>query len=116
LRHPLQHLRGRAIDTLQSSGICVEVGGEELNTEGIFKEALRACQVVNAPLLYRAAYKIPYSILKFAMTLDGKIASSTGHAAWVSSELSRERVFSTRAVSDAVIVGGNTVRRDSMYL
>jgi riboflavin biosynthesis pyrimidine reductase len=46
----------------------------------------------------------------------GKIASSTGHAAWVSSELSRERVFSTRAVSDAVIVGGNTVRRDSMYL
>jgi diaminohydroxyphosphoribosylaminopyrimidine deaminase/5-amino-6-(5-phosphoribosylamino)uracil reductase len=37
LRHPLQHLRGRAIDTLQSSGICVEVGGEELNTEGIFK-------------------------------------------------------------------------------
>jgi diaminohydroxyphosphoribosylaminopyrimidine deaminase/5-amino-6-(5-phosphoribosylamino)uracil reductase len=50
------------------------------------------------------------------MTLDGKIASSTGHAAWVSSELSRERVFSTRAVSDAVIVGGNTVRRDSMYL
>jgi len=116
LRHPLQHLRGRAIDTLRSSGVCVEVGGEELNTEGIFKEALRACQVVNAPLLYRAAYKIPFSILKFAMTLDGKIASSTGHAAWVSSELSRERVFSTRAVSDAVIVGGNTVRRDNPRL
>jgi diaminohydroxyphosphoribosylaminopyrimidine deaminase/5-amino-6-(5-phosphoribosylamino)uracil reductase len=48
------------------------------------------------------------------MTLDGKIAASSGHAAWVSGELSRARVFRVRAQSDAVIVGGNTVRRDSM--
>ncbi len=44
----------------------------------------------------------------------GKIAASSGHAAWVSGELSRARVFRMRAQSDAVIVGGNTVRRDSM--
>ena len=44
------------------------------------------------------------------MTADGKIATSTGHSAWVSSTASRQLVFETRAHSDAVIVGGNTVR------
>lgn len=43
----------------------------------------------------------------------GKIATSSGHAAWVSSAESRQRVFKTRAESDAIVVGGNTVRRDS---
>jgi len=50
------------------------------------------------------------------MTLDGKIATSAGHAAWVSSALSRQRVFDCRARSDAVVVGGQTVRRDDPRL
>ena len=56
------------------------------------------------------------STLKYAMTLDGKIATPTGHAAWVSNSQSRQRVFAQRAVADAVIVGGNTVRRDNPRL
>jgi riboflavin biosynthesis pyrimidine reductase len=63
--------------------------------------------------VYRAEYKRPFSVLKYAMTLDGKIAASTGHAAWVSGKESRQKVFAMRARSDAIIVGGNTVRRDS---
>lgn len=35
------------------------------------QKALKACQLVNAPLLYRAANRLPYSVLKYAMTLDG---------------------------------------------
>ena len=50
------------------------------------------------------------------MTLDGKIATSTGHSAWVSSPASRQQVFETRARSDAVIVGGQTVRLDNPRL
>ena len=50
------------------------------------------------------------------MTLDGKIATSTGHSAWVSSPLSRQQVFENRARSDAVIVGGQTVRLDNPRL
>lgn len=46
----------------------------------------------------------------------GKIAASSGHAAWISNTLSRSRVFELRGRSDAIIVGGNTVRRDSMNL
>lgn len=45
----------------------------------------------------------------------GKIAASSGHAAWISSKESRSRVFELRGRSDAIVVGGNTVRRDSEY-
>lgn len=48
----------------------------------------------------------------FFCLLTGKIAASSGHAAWISSKLSRTRVFELRGQSDAVIVGGNTVRQD----
>ncbi len=50
------------------------------------------------------------------MTLDGKIATSMGHSAWVSSPASRQQVFESRARSDAVIVGGQTVRLDNPRL
>ena len=68
------------------------------------------------PLLHRAVLHRPLSILKYAMTLDGKIATYTGHSAWVSGPACRARVFETRARSDCVIVGGNTVRRDNPRL
>ncbi len=50
------------------------------------------------------------------MTLDGKIATQAGHSAWVTSPQARALVFEQRARSDAVIVGGNTVRRDNPRL
>ncbi|XP_059076763.1 riboflavin biosynthesis protein PYRR, chloroplastic isoform X2 [Cryptomeria japonica] len=115
LRHPLKHFRGKAIKALRDARIEVDVLGEDLQNKNI-QEALRACQLVNAPLLYREACRMPFSVLKYAMTLDGKIAASTGHAAWVSSKMSRKRVFEARSRSDAVIVGGNTVRRDNPRL
>ncbi|CAK9207990.1 unnamed protein product [Sphagnum jensenii] len=117
IRHPFEHLQGRGITALRHAGLNVDVAGEDLvDSRGNIAVALKSCRVVNAPLLYKAAYKIPFSLLKYAMTLDGKIAASSGHAAWVSGELSRARVFRTRAQSDAVIVGGNTVRRDNPSL
>ena len=49
------------------------------------------------------------------MGLTGKIAASSEHAAWISGKNSRSRVFELRGRSDAVVVGGNTGRRDSKY-
>lgn len=115
IRHPLQHLRGNAVRALRSEGLLVDVLGEDLQSKA-FEEALKSCLVVNAPLLYRAASRVPFSVLKYAMTLDGKIAASSGHASWISSKMSRSRVFELRGRSDAVIVGGNTVRRDNPHL
>ncbi|KQJ99464.1 riboflavin biosynthesis protein PYRR, chloroplastic isoform X2 [Brachypodium distachyon] len=115
LRHPLKHLRGKAIQLLRHQGIQVDVVGEDLQSK-LFKEALGSCLIVNAPLLYRAAFHVPFSVLKYAMTADGKIAASTGHASWVSGKASRGRVFELRGRSDAIIVGGNTVRLDNPRL
>ncbi|KAA8536651.1 hypothetical protein F0562_029129 [Nyssa sinensis] len=115
IRHPLQHLRGHAVRALRSEGLQVDVLGEDLQSK-IIEEALKSCLLVNAPLLYRAASRVPFSVLKYAMTLDGKIAASTGHATWISSKKSRTRVFELRGRSDAVIVGGNTVRKDNPRL
>jgi diaminohydroxyphosphoribosylaminopyrimidine deaminase / 5-amino-6-(5-phosphoribosylamino)uracil reductase len=54
--------------------------------------------------------------LKYAMTLDGKIATTTGHSTWVTGELARTEVHRWRSSCDAVIVGGNTVRLDNPRL
>ncbi|KAG2658410.1 hypothetical protein PVAP13_1KG223300 [Panicum virgatum] len=115
LRHPLKHLRGKAIQALLSEGIQVDVVGEDLQNI-LFEEALKSCLIVNAPILYRAAFHVPFSVLKYAITADGKIAASSGHASWISGKASRGRVFELRGRSDAVIVGGNTVRFDDPRL
>ncbi|KAG6470536.1 riboflavin biosynthesis protein PYRR, chloroplastic-like [Zingiber officinale] len=115
LRHPFQHLRGKAIQSLRNEGVQVDVLGEDLQSK-IFEDALKSCLIVNAPLLYRAAFHVPFSVLKYAMTLDGKIATRSGHASWISSKVSRGRVFELRGRSDAIVVGGNTVRRDDPRL
>ncbi|GMP21873.1 hypothetical protein CsSME_00000119 [Camellia sinensis var. sinensis] len=95
IRHPLQHLRGNAIRALRSEELQVDVLGEDLQSKTI-EEALKSCLLVNAPLLYRAASRVPFAVLKYAMTLDGKIAASSGHAWWISSKKSRSRVFELR--------------------
>ncbi|KAL0322295.1 UNVERIFIED_CONTAM: Riboflavin biosynthesis protein PYRR, chloroplastic [Sesamum calycinum] len=115
IRHPLPHLRGKAVRALRSEGLLVDVLGEDLQCKTV-EEGLKSCLLVNAPLLYRASSRVPFSVLKYAMTLDGKIAASSGHASWISSKKSRTRVFDMRGRSDAVIVGGNTVRRDNPRL
>lgn len=115
IRHPLQHLRSHALRAMRSEGLQVDVLGEDLKSK-IVEEALKSCLIVNAPLIYRAASRVPFSVLKYAMTLDGKIAASSGHASWISSKESRYRVFELRGRSDAIVVGGNTVRKDNPQL
>ena len=85
-------------------------------SEADVEATLRHCLATNEALLHRVVTQKPLSILKYAMTMDGKLAAETGHSAWVSCPLARQRVFDTRAISDAVVVGGNTVRRDNPNL
>lgn len=113
LRHPLPHLRGGAIAALRGAGVAVSVLGEApcSASQEQREAALDACLLANEALLHRAVTRRPLGLLKYAMTLDGKIATHTGHSAWVSSTASRQRVFEARAASDAVIVGGCTGER-----
>ncbi len=75
-----------------------------------------ACQKLNEAFVHRILYRRPLGILKYAMTLDGKIATSSGHSAWVTGEEARSEVHGVRVGCDAVIVGGNTVRLDNPQL
>lgn len=57
-----------------------------------------------------------YNLLKMAATLDGRIATSTGHSSFVSGSKSRDAVHALRTQVDAVIVGGGTLRKDNPQL
>lgn len=109
--HPLPHFRGKAIAALKDAGMDVEVADGSVGLS-----VLRAVHEANEGLIHLAANDRPMGILKYAMTMDGKIAATSGHSAWVSSKDSRQIVFATRASVNAVIVGGQTVRRDNPQL
>ncbi|NHC35109.1 bifunctional diaminohydroxyphosphoribosylaminopyrimidine deaminase/5-amino-6-(5-phosphoribosylamino)uracil reductase RibD [Scytonema millei VB511283] len=96
---------GRGVARLRSAGIEVVVGVEEAD-----------CRQLNEGFIHRMIYQRPFGIFKYAMTLDGKIATTSGHSAWITNPAAREEVQQLRIACDAIIVGGNTVRIDNPRL
>jgi diaminohydroxyphosphoribosylaminopyrimidine deaminase/5-amino-6-(5-phosphoribosylamino)uracil reductase len=58
----------------------------------------------------------PFVHLKMAISLDGKVATTTGDSRWISGEASRTRAHDMRHQYDAIMVGGRTVRIDDPLL
>ncbi len=102
---PDPRVAGGGIKKLRDAGIEVVVGVEET-----------ACRQLNEAFIHRILQQQPFGMLKYAMTLDGKIAATTGHSAWVTGKASRHLVHQVRSTCDAVIIGGNTVRKDNPNL
>jgi diaminohydroxyphosphoribosylaminopyrimidine deaminase/5-amino-6-(5-phosphoribosylamino)uracil reductase len=102
---PDPRVSGGGIARLRDAGLEVLVGVEE-----------QACQDLNEAFIHRVRQQQPFGILKYAMTLDGKIATTAGHSAWVSSPPARAYVHQLRSHCDAVIIGTNTVQRDNPQL
>jgi diaminohydroxyphosphoribosylaminopyrimidine deaminase/5-amino-6-(5-phosphoribosylamino)uracil reductase len=74
------------------------------------------CQELNEIYAYYIKNKSPFVIAKWAMTLDGKLASKTGDSKWISSEESLRFVHQLRQRVAAILVGENTVKTDDPLL
>lgn len=96
---------GKGIQILREAGI-------EVVTEFLKEE----CDALNPVFFHYITTKTPYVVMKYAMTLDGKIATRTGHSRWVSSEESRSRVQQTRNALKGIMVGIGTVLNDDPRL
>ncbi len=101
--NPMVH--GKGEDELRKSGVRTVVGERE--------DAAR--QIVEAHARYITS-GLPFVTAKFAMSLDGKIATRSGDSRWITGEESRRHVHRLRRESDAVMVGVNTVLADDPRL
>jgi len=96
---------GRGIEKLVKAGIQVKTGIAEAKAKRL-----------NEVFIKYFTEKVPFVVLKVASTLDGKIATRTGNARWITGEKSRTFVHQLRNEVDAVLVGIGTVKRDNPLL
>jgi len=102
---PNPEVNGKGIKILRSKGIKVNVG--ILGSE---------CRQINEHYFKFIKSGIPYVTVKYAQTLDGRIATKTGDSQWISSEASRKYVHVLRSTNDCVMVGAGTVTADNPQL
>ena len=105
MRDPFPRVNGGGIQRLADAGIEVQVGLLQDEVERL-----------NAPFIKLVTSGLPYVHAKWAMTLDGKIATKTGESQWISNEDSRALVHELRGRMDAIIVGAGTARADDPLL
>jgi diaminohydroxyphosphoribosylaminopyrimidine deaminase/5-amino-6-(5-phosphoribosylamino)uracil reductase len=96
---------GKGIEILRQQGIVVITGVRE-----------EACQELNTVFFHYIKTKTPYVLMKYAMTLDGKIATHTGKSKWITGAEARQAVHQTRNEVTGIMVGVNTILQDDPQL
>ena len=104
-RDPNTLVAGGGAEYLRSRGVEVETGIAE-----------QACLDLVADFIVWNREQRPFVYLKLAMTLDGKIATRSGHSKWISSEAARSEVHGLRSLVQAILVGGETFYADDPRL
>ena len=105
MNDPNPLVAGQGIGKLREAGIEV--------VEGVL--AAEAAKL-NEVFIKWISTKLPFVVLKSAMSLDGKIAAHTGHSQWITGPESRQRVQELRDSYDAILVGIGTVLADNPSL
>jgi len=102
---PNPQVAGEGIARLRAAGIAVETG--------LLRDE---CERLVAPFAKWITTGLPWVHAKWAMTLDGRIATRTGHSRWISNSASRDVVHRLRGRMDAIVVGAETAARDDPLL
>ena len=105
MQDPFPEVDGQGIEQLRKAGV-----------EVVFGVAQQEAEILNAPFVMLQRHHRPWVIGKWAMTLDGKIATHTGSSQWISNEKSRAIVHQIRGRVDAVIIGHQTALADNPLL
>ena len=105
IKDPDSRVSGKGIRLLENSGIEVKLGLCE-------KEALE----LNKSFIHKNLSGCAYGVLKWAMSIDGRLGLKNGESKWITSAKSRSFVHKLRADFDAIIIGGNTLRKDNPLL
>lgn len=102
---PYPEVAGRGIARLRKAGIVVTLGVEA-----------QAAAEVNTGYFKRLRYGLPDITLKYAMSLDGHIATRSGHSRWITGPEARRYAHQLRDRHDAILVGVGTVLADDPEL
>ncbi len=102
---PAPHVAGGGFAELRGAGITVEIGLCAVEARSLI-----------APFVTLTTLGGPFVHAKWAMTLDGKIASRTGHSQWISNAEARRVTHDLRGRMDAVLVGAATALADDPLL
>ena len=105
MQDPDKRVSGKGIKLLKAAGIDVHLGLCK-------KESLE----LNKDFVYRNLTNKAFGVLKWAMSIDGRIALKNGESKWITNQESRSLVHAYRSEFDAIIIGGNTLRKDSPLL
>ena len=105
IQDPDKRVAGKGIKLLKDAGIQVHLGLCE-------KESLK----LNRSFIFRNNKNKAYGVLKWAMSIDGRVALKNGKSKWITNKDSRSQVHSFRSEFDAIIIGGNTLRKDNPLL
>ena len=94
-------------------------GSEYLRSNGILVEEnclRKECDALNPIFFHYITTRLPYVTMKYAMTLDGKIATRTGASKWITSEEARRHVHELRGRYSSILAGIGTVVADDPLL